>query len=297
MENERIYKDISNHSLDDLKRNHSEARQFFGSQLLLLNEAIPRIENDKIAKAAVLLMSCGGTGEAILLLASQTDPFFSTTAMLARSFMETIVNFCYVSVCDEAEYQSFILHPIYRQYHNVGFPKFEDGTDSVANNFEVRKKKQEKLKEIPVVMEALAIFSENKSHLSWTKKNLNQRIEVVRKWGKLLDVFFTICKIQYYSDASEALHGSLYGCTYNFGTFDPEFDRNKKDELEKKLYKDSACVLLHLGILIHESLTLISYSSDIKEIWNCSCKNRGRALNLLFHIWERKTSRIRADKK
>lgn len=130
------------------------------------------------------------------------------------------------------------------------------------------------------------MFSETKSNLSWTKKRLNERIEVLEKWGKLLDVFFTINKIQYYSDASEALHGSLYGCTYNLGVFDLEFDPNKDGELNKKIYKDNACMLLHLGMLIHEAFTLISYSDDINDIWDWSSKNRGQALNLLFHILE-----------
>ncbi|MEI9909747.1 MAG: hypothetical protein WDO71_08775 [Bacteroidota bacterium] len=124
--------------------------------------------------------------------------------------------------------------------------------------------------------------------MNWTKKTLGQRIDVIAEWGKLLDVFFTINKIQYYSDASETLHGSLYGCTYNVGVFDPEFDHTKEGELDKKLYKDSTCILLHLGMLIHESFTLISYSNDIKEIWEYSYQNRGQALNLLFFVLERK---------
>ena len=128
------------------------------------------------------------------------------------------------------------------------------------------------------------MFSDTKSNLNWTKKTLNQRIEVIEKWGKLMDVFFTINKIQYYSDASEILHGSLYGCTYAVGVFDPEFDHTNEEELNKKLFKDSACILLHLGMLIHESFTLISYSSDIDMIWKYSYQNRGNALNLLFHV-------------
>jgi hypothetical protein len=117
---------------------------------------------------------------------------------------------------------------------------------------------------------------------------LNQRIEAIEKWGKLLDVFFAINKMQYYSDASEALHGSLYGCTYEIGAFEPGFNPNETEKMDKKLYKNNTCVLLHLGFLVHESFTLVSYSNDIKEIWNYSYQNRGRALNLLFHVLERK---------
>ena len=93
---------------------------------------------------------------------------------------------------------------------------------------------------------------------------------------------FTLNKLQYYSDASEALHGSLYGCTFNIGVFDPEFDHTKTNEIDKKLYKDSACVLLHLGMLIHESFTYFIYKRHCRDLGLISYKNRGNTLNLLF---------------
>ena len=278
----------STHSLDNLKHYHKEATNFFAAELLMLKDVIPLINDERIAKAAVLLISCGQTGAALLQLSNQTDTFTRQAAMLARSFMETITNFCYVGICDDKEYRAFVLHPIYKQYHNINAYKLDDELFSKADSLSARKGKQEKFREIPVVKEALEMFSEIKPNLNWTKTNLHQRIKVLKTWGKLLDAFFMINKIQYYSDASEALHGSLYGCTYNIGTFDPEFDHTKEDELEKKLYKDSACILLHLGMLIHESFTLISYSDNIKGIWEHSYKNRGQALNLLLHILETK---------
>lgn len=277
----------TNHSLDELKHCHNEASQFFASELTLLKEVIPKIEDDRLAKTGVLLMSCGQTGAALLQLANQTETFTRESAMLARTFMETITNFCYVGICDEQEYRAFLLHPIYKHYHNVGSPKMEDDFDFATETILARKEKQEKLKKVLIVQEALTIFSDTKPYLSWTKKKLHERIEVIQTWGKLMDAFFTINKIQYYSDASEALHGSLYGCTYNVGTFDPDFSHTKEQELEKKLYKDSSCVLLHLGILVHQSFTLISYSNDINEIWKHSYENQRHALNLLFHIMER----------
>ncbi|MEI9909746.1 MAG: hypothetical protein WDO71_08770 [Bacteroidota bacterium] len=135
------------HSLDDLKRYHDEATQFFGSELMLLKEAIPKIVDERLAKAALLLISCGQTGAALLQLANQTDTFSSESVMLARAFMEKITNFCYVSICEEKEYRAFILHPIYKHYHNVGFPKMEDDLDFIAENATARKEKAREVKE------------------------------------------------------------------------------------------------------------------------------------------------------
>lgn len=276
------------HSLDDLKKYHNEAVQFFGSELILMKEAIPKIVDDRLAKAAVLLISCGQTGAALLQLAIQINRFSNESVMLARSFMERITNFCYVGICDEKEFRAFILHPIYKHYHNVGSPRIEDDLDLIYENIAKRKEMQDNLKKVPIIQEALSVFSETNNRLNWTRKTLDQKIALIAEWGKLLDVFFTINKLQYYSDASEALHGSLYGCTYDIGVFDPYFDNAKKEELDKNLYKSSTCILLHLGMLIHESFTLISYSNDIKEIWDHSYQNRNLALNLLFQVLEKK---------
>ena len=79
--------------------------------------------------------------------------------------------------------------------------------------------------------------------------------------------------------------------TYNAGVFNPDFEHAKENELEKKLYKDSTCILLHMGMLIHESFTLILYTNNIKDLWNCSYKNRNQALSLLYHVLGKKVGK------
>lgn len=276
------------HSLDDLKHYHNEAAQFFASELMLLKSAHPKITDERLGQAATLLISAGQTGAALLQLANQTDSFTSQSVMLARSFMETVINFCYVSICDEKDFRAFVLHPIYKQYHNAGNPKMEDDLDELQENIKKREEKQAKLREKSIVQEALSIFSATKPGLNWTKKRLGERIEAIEAWGKVLDVFFTISKLQYYSDASEILHGSLYGSTYSIGAFEPGFDPTNNEELSKRTYKETTCMLLHLGMLIHEAFTLINYTNDIRDIWEHSYRNRGTALNLLFHVIEKK---------
>lgn len=278
------------YSLDELKRFHKEAIQFFGAELILMKEAIPKINDGKLEKPAILLISCGQTGEALIRLATDVDVFSSEIMMLSRAFMEAITNFVYLGVCDEKEYQAFMLHPVYKHYHNTSRMQMEDDWDfeDAEANFKVKKDKQKKLKEAAIVQEALSIFSDTKPYLNWTKKTLDERIDVIIESKKLLDVFFTLSKNRYYSDASETLHGSLYGCMYGIGFFEPGFDHKNTDALNKKLYKDTTCVLLHLGMLIHEAFTLIHYTNKIKKIWDYSYRNRNQALNFLHLVLEKK---------
>lgn len=167
---------VISHSLENLQHYHDEAIQFFGAELMLLKEVIAKITDDRLAKAAILLINCGQTGEALLQLSVQIDTHARESAMFARSFMETITNFCYVGICDKKEYRAFLLHPIYKYYHNIGLPKMEDDFDFRDEIIAARKEKQKQLKLIPIVKEALEIFSETKGNLNWTKTNLNQRI-------------------------------------------------------------------------------------------------------------------------
>jgi hypothetical protein len=281
---------MPSHSLKTLKHFHKEAIQFFGAELMLMKDVLPEIKDGKLDKPAILLISCGQTGEALIHLAVHVDTFSGQTVMLARAFMEAITNFVYLGICDEKEYRAFMLHPLYRQYHNVRLTQMEDDWDAenIGTHLKAKEGKQKELKEIPIVREALAMFSETKSHLNWTKTSLGDRIDAINKWGKLLDVFFTLCKNRYYSDASEVIHGSLYGCTYGIGALEREFDHTNTEKLEKKLYRDNICVLLHLGMLVHEAFTLISYTNKIKKIWDHSFRNRNQALNFLYLVQEKK---------
>ncbi|RYU90840.1 hypothetical protein EWM62_09365 [Mucilaginibacter terrigena] len=276
------------HSLEHLKNLHQEAVLFFKAELSMIKAILPKITDDRIAKTATLLLSSGHTGTALLQLATQTDSFASETVMLARSFMEKLTNFCYANICDEQEYRAFILHPVYKQFHNMGLPDMGADPYLWKDNFEACKRRQEQLKKIDIVKEALTIFSETKSNLNWTKRTMAQRIDAIEKYGKLFDMLFVLSKYHYYSDASEALHGSLYGCTLNIGAFEPGFNPTNQKALEKRSLKDTTCVLLHLGMMLHECFKLISYSADIKEIYGHSYTNFSHALNLLFHVLEKK---------
>jgi hypothetical protein len=258
------------HSIEDLKHYHNEATQFFAAQLMLLKEGIPKIADKRIAQAGTLLMSSGQTGAALLQLSSQTDVFTKEVVMLARAFIEAMTNFCYVSICDEKEYRAFILHPIYKRYHRIGSREIVGSIVDLEKKIAARKQEQEAFKKNPIVKAALELFSETNANLNWTKKNLRQRIAAIKEWGKVLDFFFSISKYEYYADASEALHGSLYGCTFHFGAYETDFDYNDAERIAKKGYKDTTCILLQMGMLIHESFTVISYTDDIKEIWDYS---------------------------
>ena len=171
------------HSLNDLRRYHNDATKFFATELMLLKESIAKIVDERLAKAAVLLISCGQTHWPSSVDKSNGYLYGRVGNAFARSFMEKMTNFCYVGVCDETEYRAFILHPVYKYYHLIGSPTIEDDLNLIAKNKAARAEKQGKLKSLPIVQEALTIFSETKDNMTWTKKTLRQRIAVIEEMG------------------------------------------------------------------------------------------------------------------
>ncbi|MBN8837196.1 MAG: hypothetical protein J0I09_08055 [Sphingobacteriia bacterium] len=276
------------HSLKDLRQYHREASNFFAAELTMLKEVLPLITDEKQAKISILLMSAGQTGAALLQLASQTDVFTDESTMLARSFIEKLTNFCYLCVCDEQEYKRFLLHPIYKQYHLTGNINWEDNIENYNAYIKEKENEQKRLKQIPLVQEALALFSETKSNLNWTKKTISERIKALQDWGKMLDVFFFINKDYLYSKASEALHGSLFGCGYELGFDHYKYNESDPEYIDKKLYRQSTSLLIHLGFLIHETFTVLQYTNAITELWDYSYENRNNAFGLLYHVLEKK---------
>lgn len=61
---------------------------------MLLKEVVPKIKDERLGKATVLLISYGQTGAALIQLANQTDTFTSEAMMPARAFMEKNNQFC-----------------------------------------------------------------------------------------------------------------------------------------------------------------------------------------------------------
>lgn len=133
------------------------------------------------------------------------------------------------------------------------------------------------------IQEALSLFSETNPSLNWSKKSLIQKIDIIRESGKVLDTFFTLSQMRYYSNSSESLHGSLYGSTLDIGFFEQGFDHTDTQKINDRSYRENTTVLFHLGTLIHEVFTAISHKDDIQELWNHSYKNRNMGFNLLLH--------------
>lgn len=254
-----------------------ELRKYWFSELTLLKAAVKCIREEKSKKVLILLASSCTTGTAIYELGEKPEYFYTEIMMLSRSFIEKIVNFCYVLVADEDEYERFLLHPFYRMYHNFNRSKFA-GDIGVS----IKYSGQSDIKKIPHIQKALSKFSETNPKQNWSSKSIDQKISILKQKTKIKVTLFLINTLSIYSNASESLHGSMYGASYHLGAYEPSINPSNKLQVEVNLLKNLALIYIQLGSMIDEVLKFLSKNNnELSEIVEASDKNQKTSIKVM----------------
>jgi hypothetical protein len=265
---------------DDLELVLKEIIKYFGAQLTLLKGSTVEIKlNGKKREVIILLTSACNTGTAMCELGNNYQYFYIETLMLARSFIEKVINYFYLQICDEKEYIRFFLHPFYRTFHLLQQEKKAGG-----NRIKLSFSGIEKYKSNKQVEEALKIFSETNPKLKWSEKSIAEKLDCIAKNLKitvglfLLDLFI-------YPIASEALHGSLYGCAQHTGVFNPTVDHANKEEVDINILKELILLYAQLGSTIYEAIKYLSEQNE-KKFVEASAKNEKLALEIMKIVYK-----------
>lgn len=176
-----------------------------------------KIDNPRIVSLYHLLMSIYITGNAINLLA--INNFLGESYMLARSLLEKLINYMYLLVCEEKEYKRYLAYTKQKSYRVlnrsfiVGDQKAELKWTGSIN-----------LDDYPELKEAVNEFTNSKGKAikskMWSSLSLADRLAIIRDQSKIKIEGIMLSTLGIYDDASEALHGSLYGVTFNYGFFE-----------------------------------------------------------------------------
>ena len=128
--------------------------------------------------------------------------------------------------------------------------------------------------EEPELKEAVDIFTSDrgKTKTRWTSKNISSMLESISNNGGLEIGYLMLAKLWIYDDASEALHGTLYGATFHMGIFTGEL-ASSKDELKKTWNERFSALLLTLGTSSHTLLQGFNKLSAIENIVSDSKDN------------------------
>jgi hypothetical protein len=244
------------------------SEQYFIIQTALLYELaelITKLEKPgRLAKLGVLLFSLNSNSVAINKLFGEA--LIGEGQIIGRAFLEKCANFCYLNVCDEKEYDNYLSWSSYKIVHSVevkqrAYKNIEQDTPlpesfKEAKNSDVYKK-----------------FSGKKGgkKFSWTNVSLYHRIKYIKeKISSFEHRIYLATMNQFYDDASEEIHGTLYGITYHTGIMFGE--KRRKDSYK---FKFSLCSEVHLllGLLINGILQVMSTITPADELLKKSKQN------------------------
>ena len=260
-----------------LKKSLVDSIKYFNNQLLLLKRVVNNKLKGKAFEVRILLASSCTTGASSIILGKNPQYFYTEAMMLSRSFLEKMINFCYLQVCSKNEFENFLIHPWYRQYHNLNRSKS-------ANNVTLGLKFSgvDSFKKLPPVQEALEKFSETNKKKNWSKKSIDEKVNIIAQKTKIDVGLFLINTLSIYSSASESLHGSLFGCSYHTGIYDPTINHKNKLEVHENILKNLILLYAQMGSLIHITIKILKLEKyDVDEILNMTSENQKNSISFL----------------
>ncbi len=201
---------------------------FYVQQLLLIKEFyeyqydnFENIDNERINSLYHLLLSIYLTGNALNLLS--LNNFLGETYILSRSMLEKIINYLYVISCNESEYRRYLNHTKQKGYRILN-RSFTAGTIKA----ELKWSSFIDLDIYPELKEAVDQFTSEKGKIitRWTSLSIADRLALIEEKGVVKIDVLVLSTLGIYDDASEALHGTLYGSTFHYGFFEGKVPAN-----------------------------------------------------------------------
>lgn len=260
---------------------------FFNSQLALLEKLyqyqftnLKHLDDARVGKLYPLLFSIHHTGISISLLSSHLH--INECYILARSFLERLIIYIYLLSCDESEYLRYLAYTKQKGYRVLN-------RSFVVGDSEVRLKWSGiiDLEKEPELKQAVDTFTSEtgKPKTRWTSKRLSEMVQSIASRGKLEIGYLMFAVLWIYDDASEALHGTLYGSTFHVGTFIGEIP-SSKEELKKTWNEQFSALFLTLGTCVHTLIQSFNNIVAIVDIVGCSKDNLNRISGVLKQLGE-----------
>ncbi|MBM3493420.1 MAG: hypothetical protein FJX72_03715 [Armatimonadetes bacterium] len=138
--------------------------------------------------------------------------YLTEAVMLARALIERAVTFAYLSVCPEDEWKRYIMYPRQKAYRKL------DQQSRGAHPLTIRAGLADiaavELDSLPEIREALTAFTgrAGKAKTRWTELGVEQMIGAIAEHTQSSGETMLLAYLTIYDDASEALHGTWYGC-------------------------------------------------------------------------------------
>ncbi len=229
---------------------------YANSQMSIVKACIPSIKDERTQRINILLMSCLSTGSAILHLCSRQELFFSEAIMLLRVLVEKCTNYAYLTFCDEKEYQNYHDYARYVSYTALEKSfEFDDGR--ILKITHTGKEFLDKESESNEDFEDIAKFRKQKLR-DWTTVSMEKRIKAIERKHEKLGLLLGLMRLSYERQASEAIHGTLYGAMHHLMPNILSERPNNPAKLEYDVMKAAITLSWEIGELFAQMLEFIN---------------------------------------
>ncbi len=241
------------------KQNYRESSEAFEGIARTVLDSLELISKSDIIRVSKLTPLLGSicTNSLALSMCSQTG-MPNEAIMLARPCLEKVINYAYLILCDEEEYQRFFEYSSQRAVRALS-----NEINSGEKSIQLKYLKQEEVNKNATSILKKFTKKNNKENRNWTGLSPNQRISFISERLPINQELAMMVKLKIYDNSSEALHGTWLGinahCVTN-GT------QNKDDSIEliqKKMMESQTGLFCTLGLMNCDILSKI-FSLDKK---------------------------------
>jgi len=222
---------------------------------------------DRIASLYPLLFSIHSTALSIGLLARHG--YLNECFMLARAFLERLINYIYLLFCNEEEYLRYLAHT-----KQKGFRMLNRSIKAGDLQVELKWSGSVDLDKERELKEAIDLFTSEKGReiTRWTSVVLSDRLGTIAEKGGLEIGPLMFALVGIYQDASEALHGTLYGSIFHIGVFTKKLP-SRKSALYKTYNEQFSVLFFALGVCVDSLVKAIHKVLPINDLQKRSREN------------------------
>lgn len=165
--------------------------------------------------------------------------------ILTRAFLKRLINYCFLQIAPNHEYENFMDYSKNKAGRRLS--RSMEVYGEVKAKLEYRKGEYELPDD---VREAVEKFTSERGRekTRWTKLGLPERAAVIEKETGKSSLFMHLLSV--YGDASEAIHGTLYGALFHFGVYDPGSTPHDQKSLDKQRFSTLSMLYLVFGSAI-----------------------------------------------
>ena len=268
-------------------------------QMSIIKSSISSIQDERAKEINILLISCLSTGSAILHLCDRQELFFNEAIMLFRVLVEKCTNYAYLTFCDEQEYQNYHRYAQYVSYSALEKSfEFEDGSilKIAHTGKEFLDKELDSNTELEDLAEDLARFRKQRKRDWTTVSSPKSRIKAIyqkyKKLGQLLGLMYA----SYEQQASEAIHGTLYGTMHHLIPNILAERPNNSMKLEYDVIREAIILSWEIGELFTQMLEFINATlptQNFEQFLDAARKNSEQATTYMKIILEDKFDETR----